>query len=129
MITGSHHRRGLVQVARYSIPLVQRVQGLIEELSQLKEQKISTARNTRIQQVEREILKLTGAPSVAAAKVSVNSYFKALTPKTTKVGRRKAKRDLEAAAKRKKVKKEAVDPPTPPPAIRVVSGGLPGTRR
>lgn len=117
-------------MTRYSAALVERAQGLFKELSQLEAQNVCIERNKRIQQVEREILKLTGAPSVSAAKVGVNAYFKATTPKVTKRRNpKKAKQDLEAKARRKKVKKKAVDPLPSLPPIKIVSGGLPGTHR
>jgi hypothetical protein len=114
----------------YDAKLIEQAKNLITELDRLHARNPSTERDKEIQCVESALLKLTGAPTVAAAKVGINAYLRAVAQKKPKRRNlKKVKAALEAQAKPKKVKKPVMDPVVTLPPVTVVRGGLPGTGR
>lgn len=122
-------------MARYTPEGAAQAQKLFKERDRLRAQPVTTAREAAVRKVETSILRLTGAPTVDAARVGISAFLRATQKVKEQAKSRSTKRKkkaLQADSVGKQNKKRA-DPTlsrmSSLPRIKVVRGGLPESGR
>ncbi|GLY71333.1 hypothetical protein Atai01_79520 [Amycolatopsis taiwanensis] len=128
-------------MARYTPAGAARAQELFAERDRLRAQPVATAHEAAIREVEASILRLTGAPTVEAARAGIRGFLKGKQKVKNRSRLRNTKRtkqvpqaDVPKQNKKKKKKNKkkagsAVSRTSSLPRIKVVRGGLPGSGR